>query len=128
MTKTNTPRSGFKVLNHGRIVKLVRDTLRELDFAQDRPERYYDVEQIVKVITDTIVKGVKQDGFVTIEGLGRFYKKVREARTYNRMILDENYKRIGSERRMRKERTELGFLMCKAINRSLRDKEHVNQS
>lgn len=76
-----------------------------------------------KVITDTIfktiVKGVERDGFVTIPGLGRFYKgtvRERYAGTYN-------FQRKAFTGLVRcPERTEIRFTMCKGLNHALREK------
>lgn len=38
---------------------------------------------ILRIIFDTIVEGVKRDGFVTIPFFGRFYKQVRIGRYYS---------------------------------------------
>lgn len=73
---------------------------------------------ILRNIFYTIAEGVMRDGFVTIEGLGRFYKYRTRAKRI-KCGYPKKWKYIPP-------RDKIKFLMCRSLNRALREQEDGN--
>jgi nucleoid DNA-binding protein len=87
---------------------------------------YKKAKVIAQAVFDAIAEGAIRDGFVTIEGLGRFYLHTRPAhvRAHNKPI--GNGKIVNCGVRVNPERTSLKFVGCDSLRQSLYEEEDGN--
>ena len=83
---------------------------------------------ILLTIFNTIVKGVKRDGFVTIEGLGRFFRQDRPAHYRGSAIRGRNGRLTPGGLRYTPANSYVNFKSCLSLIRALTDKEDKKES
>jgi nucleoid DNA-binding protein len=82
--------------------------------------------KIVDVILRTIVKGVERDGFVTIEGLGRFFRQDRPARKVSHNVTMGANKIVPMGVILLPPKSYVNFVYCKSLRNALTDSEEKN--
>jgi nucleoid DNA-binding protein len=104
-------------------VKLRQAIMDLLPFDVDKNE----ADAILHTIFDTIADGVSKDGFVTIEGFGRFFAHTcpEHYKTFNQVQGCGKIKSMPGVRHI-PDRTYLKFTACKSLRRSLDDTEDNN--